>query len=73
MDPFRYAECEDHIVGVLVGGDRVVHPVGGEERDVVRELVCGIFGCGWDREGRKSVRTRLGSNLRWLMSYGDVS
>ena len=42
MDPFRYAECEGHIVGVFVGGDRVVHPVGGEERDVVRELVCSI-------------------------------
>ena len=42
MDPFRYAECKDHIVGVFVGGDRVVYPVGGEERDVVRELVCGI-------------------------------
>ena len=58
MDPFRYAECEDHIVGVFVGGDRVVHPVGGEERAVVRELVCGICGCGWNREKAERVFER---------------
>ena len=46
MDPFRYAECEDYIVGVFVSGNRVVHPVGGEEGDVMREFVCGICSCG---------------------------
>ena len=58
MDPFRYAECEDHIVGVFVGGDRVVYPVRCEERDVVRELICSIWGCGWDRERAERVFER---------------